>query len=293
MTSQLPLFPLGTVLFPGLVLPLHVFEERYRALVRHLMELPGGRPREFGVVAVRHGGEPPAGAPAPPETAGQSSPPARPTGPGRPPPAVPGEESRRSRGEEPTEPQREGPTEPRAEEPDRPAAPGADTAPPVLHEVGCTAELRQVTEHPDGRFDIVTVGRRRFRVLDVDLSAAPFLVARVEWLPEPPGREDAADELAPRVLAVFRRYLALLRPPAAGGTEVAEQLPDDPTVLSHLIAATAALTLEDRQRLLVAPDTASRLRAELRLLNRETALLRRVRAVPVPLAELAAPTSAN
>ena len=42
MTTALPLFPLGTVLFPGLVLPLHVFEERYRALVRHIMALPEG-----------------------------------------------------------------------------------------------------------------------------------------------------------------------------------------------------------------------------------------------------------
>jgi len=37
VTERLPLFPLGTVLFPGLVLPLHVFEERYRQLVRDLL----------------------------------------------------------------------------------------------------------------------------------------------------------------------------------------------------------------------------------------------------------------
>ena len=67
-----------------------------------------------------------------------------------------------------------------------------------------------------------------------------------------PAEQEAADRLAPRVLAMFRHYLALLRPEAA---DVAEQLPDDPTVLSHLVAATAALTLDDRQRLLAAPDT--------------------------------------
>lgn len=33
MTERLPLFPLNTVLYPGLVMPLHVFEERYRAMV--------------------------------------------------------------------------------------------------------------------------------------------------------------------------------------------------------------------------------------------------------------------
>ena len=57
MTARLPVFPLATVLFPGLVLPLHIFEERYRALVRHLVGLPEGAPREFGVVAIQAGWE--------------------------------------------------------------------------------------------------------------------------------------------------------------------------------------------------------------------------------------------
>lgn len=160
----------------------------------------------------------------------------------------------------------------------------------TLHDVGCTAELRQVTELPDGRFDIVTVGRRRFRIAAVDEQSTPYLRAEVEWLPEPTGQEEVADLLAPRVLAVFRQYLGLIR---RDSDEIGEQLPDDPTVLSHLVAATAALTVEDRQRLLAAPDTARRLRAELRLLNRESTLLRQVRAVPVPLAELAVPASPN
>ncbi|REE99730.1 LON peptidase substrate-binding domain-containing protein [Thermomonospora umbrina] len=55
MTDRLPLFPLGTVLFPGLVLPLHVFEERYRALVRDLAA--GPEPRRFGVVGIELGHE--------------------------------------------------------------------------------------------------------------------------------------------------------------------------------------------------------------------------------------------
>jgi uncharacterized protein len=57
VTERVPLFPLGTVLFPGLVLPLHIFEERYRALVRHLIELPEGAPRRFGVIAIKAGRE--------------------------------------------------------------------------------------------------------------------------------------------------------------------------------------------------------------------------------------------
>jgi uncharacterized protein len=55
MTQTLPLFPLGTVLYPGLLLPLHIFEERYRQLVRDLLENP--EPRRFGVIAIREGRE--------------------------------------------------------------------------------------------------------------------------------------------------------------------------------------------------------------------------------------------
>ncbi|MEU8409993.1 LON peptidase substrate-binding domain-containing protein [Micromonospora sp. NPDC048842] len=235
MTARLPVFPLATVLFPGLVLPLHIFEERYRALVRHLVSLPDGAPREFGVVAIQAGWE------------------VAPAGPA----GVPANSS---------------------------------VGEVTLHEVGCTAELRQVTELTDGGFDIVTVGRRRFRIAEVDDSTEPYLTADVEWLPDPGGPDEVADLLAARVIAVFRQYLGLIR---SDPEEISEQLPEDPTVLSHLVAATAALTVDDRQRLLAIDDTASRLRAELRLLNREAALLRQVRAVPVPLSELASPPTPN
>jgi Lon protease-like protein len=53
MSDLLPLFPLGTVLFPGSLLPLHIFEPRYRLLVRRCLE--GKRP--FGVVLIRSGSE--------------------------------------------------------------------------------------------------------------------------------------------------------------------------------------------------------------------------------------------
>jgi Lon protease-like protein len=55
MTRTLPLFPLGKVLYPGLLLPLHIFETRYRQLVHDLMAEP--EPRCFGVIAIREGRE--------------------------------------------------------------------------------------------------------------------------------------------------------------------------------------------------------------------------------------------
>ena len=56
MDAALPMFPLGSVLFPGMHLPLHVFEDRYRTLVRHLLDLPEQQ-RNFGIVAIREGYE--------------------------------------------------------------------------------------------------------------------------------------------------------------------------------------------------------------------------------------------
>lgn len=52
-TPTLPMFPLGSVLLPGMALPLHVFEPRYRALVDACL---AGEP-EFGVVLIERGSE--------------------------------------------------------------------------------------------------------------------------------------------------------------------------------------------------------------------------------------------
>lgn len=55
MTERLPIFPLGAVLFPGLVLPLQIFEERYHRLLQDL--LASDEPRRFGIVSIEFGHE--------------------------------------------------------------------------------------------------------------------------------------------------------------------------------------------------------------------------------------------
>ena len=50
---KLPLFPLHMVLFPGMALPLHIFEARYRKLVNHCLAAD----KPFGVVLIRSGVE--------------------------------------------------------------------------------------------------------------------------------------------------------------------------------------------------------------------------------------------
>lgn len=54
---DLPLFPLGSVLFPGQALPLRIFEDRYVTLVQDLLAVEDPAERLFGSVAIREGHE--------------------------------------------------------------------------------------------------------------------------------------------------------------------------------------------------------------------------------------------
>jgi Lon protease-like protein len=210
MTETMPLFPLGTVLYPGLMLPLHIFEDRYRQLVRDLLD--GPEPRDFGVIAIRKGRET-----------------------------------------------------------------GIDGV-SALYEIGCTARLRQVRQHDDGRFDLVAVGTQRFRLVRLDHSQ-PYLRGEIELLAEETGDEAAAALVVPAVLRTFREYLDALSAQGAARIEV-PSLPDEPVLLSYLVAASMIVDLSDRQALLAEPDAAGRLAAERALLTKETGILRRLTSAP-------------
>jgi Lon protease-like protein len=227
VTARLPLFPLGSVLFPGLVLPLHVFEDRYRALARGLIELPDDAPRNFGVVAIKDGHE------------------VAPSGPG-----------------------------------DGPAGAAAGFGGDPLRaffEVGCTADAATIGERDDGGYEVVATGTTRFRLLSID-ATGPYLVGEVEQLPEEPG--EGAGALAAGVSQAFRAYQRRIAGARERSLTSGQQLPDDPNVLSYLVAAATILETSAKQRLLEAPDTASRLAEELKLLRREYAILDKLRTVP-------------
>ena len=212
MSEMLPLFPLGAVLYPGMLLPLHIFEERYRQLVRDLLEAP--EPRRFGVIAIRKGRE---------------------TG-------IDGVHS--------------------------------------LYEIGCTATLRRVDRHDDGRFDLVTVGTQRFRLIRLD-QTRPYLQGEIEPLADDVVDPAAAAPVVRAVQAAFRGYLDALTK-WGGATVAVEDLPDEPTLLSFIVAAAMVIDLPERQALLAEPDTLRRLDAQRALLSRETGMLRTTTSRPAP-----------
>lgn len=164
-TVLLPLFPLQVVLFPQMQLPLHIFEPRYKLLIRRCLE----QEEEFGVVLGRKQG---------------------------------------------------------------------------MARVGCTAQLLKVVQkYDDGRMDILTVGRRRFRVLEL-VEGLPYLQGSVDFLPDAdePGETPVSTA---RLRALFEEALRLLEGRQAERHQEATEV-----LLSFQVASALPLDLAYKQQLL-------------------------------------------
>lgn len=162
-----------------------------------------------------------------------------------------------------------------------------------VREIGCAALLREVKRLPDGRFDIVTTGERRFRLHSIDSTAAPYLLGEVEWLPDTED-DDKDAERRPMLMAAARAAHRRYCEAAWKGGDWSEPPDDaDAATLSHLVAADCLLDIEDRQALLAETSPAKRLREVRRLLNREAGILAALHAVPVPVSELNQQRSRN
>ncbi|MEU3015974.1 MULTISPECIES: LON peptidase substrate-binding domain-containing protein [unclassified Nocardiopsis] len=239
MPEALPIFPLNTVLFPGMTIPLHVFEQRYRRLVTELLgpTLAGGEaggrergPARFGVVWIELGHE------------------------------VAGESGQGAGGADTGAPST--------------AGPGASPSLPLVSATGCTAVVRDVRTYEDGRYDLVIEGGTRFAVNDlseVDASSTDaYSTASVSLLPEAMGPD--AEEHADRVrdlYEVYQRRLAEI----GMATETARELPSDPVALSYAVATAVVLDSAEKQRLLEAEDAATRLAVAARFLRRENRIV--------------------
>ncbi len=244
---EIPLFPLHTVLCPGVALPLHIFEPRYRAMIGRCLEEESA----FGVVLIRDGRE-------------------------------------------------------------------VGGGPTSIATVGTIAEIREAGKFSDGRYELLVVGARRFRIESVTVGREPYLVGDVEEIAELVGDPATARALTERVTQRFVRYLSLLQPvegedaeeidvrveveleddpevslSAAGEIPLDDRpdpdddgdeldraarraaIPDDPTILSYLLSGIIQVDQPKRQELLEAPTTEARLRELVRLIDREVVLLER------------------
>jgi len=169
--TRLPIFPLEVVLFPGEMLPLHIFEPRYKEMIRECDE----KKQPFGVVLVVDDG---------------------------------------------------------------------------LAEVACTAELLQIAKtYPNGEMDIISMGRRIFRILEV-IDERSFYEADVEYLEDaPPPKQVPTTAL----LQLFDKchHATFQQGPDLGALAKAP-------IVSYYIAASLPLELKYKQKLLEMRDEVER-----------------------------------
>ena len=176
MPDYLPLFPLDVVLFPEMVLPLHIFEERYKEMIGQCLE--GNSP--FGVLYSHD---------------------------------------------------------------DR------------VETIGCTAEISQVIKrYPDGRLDLVAVGRKRFQVSFFDSEKA-YLRASIELLPDSVSGREPSQELARQALDLYAQASRLM------GEDDPEEFSPQSSLqgLAFKLASSLHLQNEIRQRILEARSEDQRL----------------------------------
>jgi Lon protease-like protein len=241
---EIPLFPLHTVLCPGIVLPLHVFEDRYRAMTRRCLDT--GEP--FGVVLIREGQE--VGAVGRTTLAG-----------------VGAFAEIREAGRYP-----DGRYDLLAAATGRFAIESVDAErePYLVAEV--TALEDDVGDEPRAERLAATAIRRFVRYLDLmrarDGESAEVLDIRVEI--DAPGDEDRAAGTAAEVPEP-----ALVPPDEEPPTRQDLVIPDDPTILSYLLSGIVQVELPRRQALLEAETTVERLESLVGLLEREVMLLGR------------------
>ena len=259
---EIPLFPLHTVLCPGIVMPLHIFEDRYRALTRHCLDT--GAP--FGVVLIREGRE---------------------TGQGQV-LALAGvgalveirEAGRYPDGRYDLLAAATGRFTIDAVDPGREPYLVADVT-PLEDEVGDEARAERLAASAIRRFvRYLELMRARegetSEVLDIRVEVDS--VAAEDSAPDDVVIEDAAfadDADDARRRLARRRQRGRRAPRSASETERRRDLviPDDPTVLSYLLSGIVQIELPRRQALLEAATTTERLEALVRLLEREVLLL--------------------
>ena len=165
---ELPLFPLNLVLFPGMRLPLHIFEERYKAMIGECIE----NNSPFGVLLIKEGLE--AGSPAEP------------------------------------------------------------------YRVGTTARITQNTQLEGGRLNILTMGERRFELIEI-VKTTPFMLGNIRYLAEELG--EVPESLLIEISEEYGTFLKQLAT-VAGGWNRTISVHTNPAILAKDVIATMAASIE-------------------------------------------------
>lgn len=148
---------------------------------------------------------------------------------------------------------------------------------PQLAEIGTIAVLRKTTANPDGTFEITVIGGERFDIKSISVSKAPYLIGEVRTRKETPISFDKDT-----ITLAQEKCIDFMMMVDADNDNASRSLPDEPSALSFLIAGLLPLTSIEQQGLLNIDDANLRLKAVMKIINRETILMQEIPSVPAP-----------
>jgi len=130
---------------------------------------------------------------------------------------------------------------------------------------GCCAIIEDYQRLPDDRMKILTIGEKRFRVLD-KVRDKPYLVGLVEWIEDAPSQKELG-ELANQVDLLLKDVVHLSGKLMDQRIELPEDIPNLPKELSYWVASNLYGVATEQQALLEMQDTAARLEREVEILT--------------------------
>ncbi len=150
-----------------------------------------------------------------------------------------------------------------------------DPQPEDFHGYGTAARIRKVMKGDDDEtFHVIVHGQRRFRVIEA-VQTEPFLIFRVEWVPNlvyEPGHPEV-EALARAVKEAGNDLISLIPELPGGAAELVSQI-EEPPRLIYLVLAHLGVPVEEKVKILAEPKLESALRETLRLLHHQIEVLR-------------------
>lgn len=185
--DYLPIFPLPLVLLPNEMLPLHIFEPRYREMLEDI----GGKNGLFGISLF----------------------------------------------------------EPEGDFEDKPAK----------GSIGCIAEIREVQQAEEGRYNILTIGLMRYEIIGYIDMETPYAMASIHLVQDDADYPEILNEVADEAYELFSRVAKAAFKMSGNPGPMPEIDRSDPEALSFLIAAAFNLSNQMKYEMLTMTSTRERL----------------------------------
>jgi Lon protease-like protein len=139
---------------------------------------------------------------------------------------------------------------------------GSDAEP---YDVGTTARIARVQRLPDGRMNLLNLGRRRFRILELDRTE-DYLAGEVEYLENTGAAGDEVEASGQRVAVLFAEQFRLVMAISSQWTREMN-IPGAPATLADYVASRLDVPNEAKQELLEMLSVPVRLAREEELLD--------------------------